>query len=93
MEKVTLLPRILGALALLAIAMFFVFCFLASFESGNGLLWKLGYGALGCCCLAIAMRLLSWRSKAGKSIIAAVGMFILAVLLFWLGLLLWAAHH
>jgi len=47
-----------GTLALLAIALFCVFGFLASFEPGNGLAWKIGYGALGCICLTGAVALL-----------------------------------
>jgi hypothetical protein len=43
-----MLARILAALVLLAIALFCAFGFLASFEPGNGLIWKVGYGALGC---------------------------------------------
>ena len=38
--------RILGALALLAAASFCAFGFLESFEPGNGLPWKVGYGTL-----------------------------------------------
>jgi len=43
---------------LLSIALFCVFGFLASFEPGNGWLWKAGYGALGCGCLTGAVALL-----------------------------------
>ena len=40
--------RILLALVSLAIALFCGFGFLDSFEPGNGLIWKIGYGALAC---------------------------------------------
>jgi hypothetical protein len=40
---------------MLAIASFCVFGFLASFEPGNGLMWQLGYGALGIGCLTGAV--------------------------------------
>lgn len=43
-----ILARILGALVLLALFLFCAFGFLASFEPGNGLIWKVGYGALAC---------------------------------------------
>jgi len=43
-----MLARILAALVLLAMALFCAFGFLASFEPGNGLIWKVGYGALAC---------------------------------------------
>jgi hypothetical protein len=43
--------RILAGLALLAVACFCVFGFFASFEPGNGLLWKVVYGALFLGCL------------------------------------------
>jgi magnesium-transporting ATPase (P-type) len=58
------LARIIGALALLAIALFGVFGFLASFEPGNGLQWKLGYAALGCGCLFGALAL--FRPRGGS---------------------------
>ena len=50
--------RIIGVLALLAIAAFCAFGFLASFEPGNGWEWKLGYGAVGCGCLVGVVALL-----------------------------------
>ena len=43
-----MVARILAALVLLAIALFCVFGFLASFEPSNGLMWKVGYGTLAC---------------------------------------------
>jgi hypothetical protein len=43
-----LLARILAALVLFAMFLFCTFGFLASFEPGNGMLWKVGYGALAC---------------------------------------------
>jgi uncharacterized membrane protein len=52
------LARIVGAFMLLALALFCLFGFLASFEPGNGLLWKAGYGALACGCFAMAVALL-----------------------------------
>lgn len=53
-----LLARILAALVLLAMALFCAFGFLASFEPGNGILWKFGYGALACGFLVGAVALL-----------------------------------
>jgi hypothetical protein len=81
--------RILAALALLAIALFCSFGFLASFEPGNGFLWKAGYAALGCGCMTGAFVLFRgpsrWRTKAAGTIIASAGLFFLAVLLLRLG--------
>ena len=61
------LMRILGALALIAIALFCGFGFLASFEPGNGWQWKAGYGALGCICLFVALALLRLGTKLFKT--------------------------
>jgi hypothetical protein len=61
-----ILARILGALVLLAFALFCGFGFLASFEPGNGWQWKAGYGALGCACLFGAVTLLLPRGARGK---------------------------
>ncbi|MGA2247251.1 MAG: hypothetical protein ABSH48_19850 [Verrucomicrobiota bacterium] len=55
---VSTLARALGAAALLAIASFCVFGFLAAVEPGNGWLWKVGYGAIGSGCLAGAVAML-----------------------------------
>lgn len=96
MPDMKTLLRILGALPLLALAGFCVFDFLASFEPGNGFLWKVGYAALGWGCLAGAIALLPRRrggagpSATHKSIvtprllIAAASLFFLAVLILWL---------
>jgi hypothetical protein len=51
------LARIFGALAMLAIALFCVFGFLAPFEPGNGFLWKVVYGAVGCAFMTGAVAL------------------------------------
>jgi hypothetical protein len=53
--------RILKSLALFFAAAFCGFGFMASFEPGNDLLWKAGYGLLSGACLfkLIAM----WRRK------------------------------
>ncbi len=40
--------RIVLAMLLFCVAAFCVFGFLASFEPGNGVQWKVGYGALAC---------------------------------------------
>ncbi|MGP8200912.1 MAG: hypothetical protein ACLQU4_15575 [Limisphaerales bacterium] len=61
------MARILGAFALLVIALFCVFGFLASFEPGNEWPWKAGYGALGCCCLTGAVALLHPRGETKKA--------------------------
>ncbi len=50
--------RILGSLALLGVSLFCVFGFLASFEPGNGVEFKLVYGVLGCGCLSGAVILI-----------------------------------
>ena len=55
---VSTLGRVIGAAVLLAIASFCVFGFLASFEPGNGWLWKVGYGAVGSGCLTGAVAIL-----------------------------------
>jgi hypothetical protein len=63
-----MLARILAALVLLAMACFCVFGFLASFEPGNGLIWKVGYGALACGFLIGAVALFLGRGKtAGEA--------------------------
>ncbi len=51
-QIVKLVARILGALVLLAMALFCAFGFFASFEPGYGWIWKVGYVALGCGFLA-----------------------------------------
>lgn len=88
LRVVQILGRILGAMSLLAVALFCVFGFLASFEPGNGLPWKIGYGALGCGCLAgsvaLFLRPLLPKIKTAGTIIASAGLFFLAVLLLWL---------
>jgi hypothetical protein len=61
-----ILARILGALVLLAFAVFCGFGFLASFEPGNGWQWKAGYGALVCACLIGAVTLLLPRRAGAK---------------------------
>ena len=60
------LARVSAALALLAIALFCAFGFLAAFEPGNGWFWKLGYGALGCLCVTAAVGLLRRRGGSRK---------------------------
>ena len=60
-----LLARILGALVLLAMALLCAFGFLASFEPGNDLIWKVGYGALSCGFLGGAVALLLGGRKHG----------------------------
>jgi hypothetical protein len=59
------LARLLGALACLALALFGVFGFLEAFEPGNGLVWKVGYGALACGFLVGAVVLL--RGSPGNA--------------------------
>jgi hypothetical protein len=84
-----LLFRIIAVAVLLCLTGFCVFGFLASFEAGWISLWHFLYGICGVGSLAIAMRLLLWRVKAGKSAVTAglpvaAGLFFLAVLLLWL---------
>ena len=57
------LLRIVGAVVLLALGLFCLFGFLASFEPGNGLEWKVVYGALACGCLVGAALALMGRDK------------------------------
>jgi hypothetical protein len=67
-QVMKILARILGALVLLAMALFCAFGFLASFEPGNGLIWKLGYGALACGFLVGAVALFrGGRKNAGEA--------------------------
>jgi hypothetical protein len=56
-QILSMLARILAALVLLAMALFCAFGFLASFAPGYGLIWKVGYGAVGCVFLVGAMAL------------------------------------
>ena len=60
-KDVKTLLQLLKSLALLSVAAFCAYGFLASFEPGNSPLWKAGYGLLGSTCLIwfIAM----WRQK------------------------------
>jgi hypothetical protein len=60
--------RILGALALLVIALFCVFGFLAAFEPGNGWLWKAGYAAIGCTCLTATVVLTKPLIRSASSL-------------------------
>jgi hypothetical protein len=62
--------KLLAALALLAVAGFCVFGFLATFEPPGLIGWRIAYGAIGLTCLAIARWLLlggigSRRTGAG----------------------------
>ena len=61
-----MIARIFGAFVLLAVALFCVFGFLASFEPGNGLIWKAGYGALACGFLVGAVALFRGGSKSAS---------------------------
>ncbi len=61
------LARIIGALALLGMAGFCVFGFMASFEyseTAKRLPWQMGYGALGIVCLSGAVMLLRPRHRS-----------------------------
>jgi hypothetical protein len=51
--------RILNSLALLSVAAFCGYGFLASFEPGNSTLWQAGYGLLGSTCLICLI--VMWR--------------------------------
>ena len=76
--------RILSATILLCITAFCVFGFLASFERGSLNVGHLVYGACGIGTLFLAVRLLLWGIKTSRAIIAAAGLFFLAVLLLFL---------
>jgi hypothetical protein len=67
--------RLLGALALIAIALFCVFGFLASFEPANWLSYQTGYGILGCSCLIGAMAMLR---RTGLQTLGALALFAVA---------------
>jgi len=87
-----LVVRLISGTLLLGVSAFCVFGFLASFEPGNGALFKIGYGALGSGCLVGAIHLLvrprsnTMTSRIGpsKTIIAGAGLFFLAVLVLFL---------
>jgi hypothetical protein len=84
--------RLASGVVLFGISAFCVFGFLASFEPGNGAMWKVGYGVLGCVCMIGALLLLVPRKNntaipgisTGRIIIAGAGLFFLAVLLLFL---------
>ncbi len=62
-----ILARIIGALALLAIAGFCVFGFMATCEyseTAKRLPWQIGYGVLGLVCLSGAVMLLRPRHRS-----------------------------
>jgi hypothetical protein len=82
--------RVISATVLLCVTGFCVFGFLASFEVGWISIWHGIYGICGIASLAVAIRLLRWRTNAtagqmplGPAIVAG-GMFSLAVLVLWL---------
>jgi uncharacterized membrane protein YkvI len=58
--------RIIAALVLVAVAAFCAFGFLASFEPGNGLSWKVAYGGLACFSLGCAVAVVC--SRAGRRV-------------------------
>ena len=65
------LMRIIGALALLALAAFCVFGFMASYEyhdAAKRLPWQIGYGMLGLACLSGAILLLRRRRGTPSNI-------------------------
>ena len=56
--------KLIVALALVAVAAFFGFGFLATFERAPGFMaWRIGYGVIGLACLAAA----AWLLWAGGS--------------------------
>jgi hypothetical protein len=61
-----LVVRVFGAVSLLGLGAFCVFGFLASFEPGNGLTWKVVYAAFACCFIAGAVAVLRWGETAAK---------------------------
>jgi hypothetical protein len=79
MRVLKILVQCLGVLALLAVALFCVFGFLASFEPGNGLPWKLGYGVLGCSCLTGAVALLRRPLPLTVAALALVAVALISV--------------
>jgi hypothetical protein len=74
------LTRVLVAAALLFIALFCVFGFLASFEPGVGLMWKAVYGAAGCGFLAAAIELLRRPLALTLAAVALLSLGLICVL-------------
>jgi peptidoglycan/LPS O-acetylase OafA/YrhL len=72
--------RLLGALALIAITLFCVFGFKASFEPPNWVPYQAGYGTFGCGCLIGAMVLLHRTSARTLGALALVAIAIFSVL-------------
>jgi hypothetical protein len=91
-ESLGLVVRLISGVMLFGISAFCVFGFLASFEPGVGMMWKVGYGLLGCFCLTGVVWLLVRRrnntlapgSRTGRIIIACAALFFLAVSLLFL---------
>ena len=71
MKALRVIMKFIGATLLLCAAGFCVFGFLASFEPGNGLAWKIGYGTLGCICLVGAVALFRRKGDDRKPSIAS----------------------
>jgi hypothetical protein len=91
-DTLELVFRLISGMVLFGVSAFCVFGFLASFEPGIGVMWKVGYGVLGWLCLTGAIRLLVRRrnntvtpgSRTGKILVAGAGLYFLAVLLLFL---------
>ena len=82
--------RVVSVIALVCIAGFCVFGFLASFELGAISSWHFLYAGCGVGALFVATQLLPWQAKRTFwKPITAVSLFSLAVLL----LRLWAVQH
>jgi len=80
-----ILVQITCGLIMLAVSLFCVYGFLASFEPGNGWECKAGYGLLGSSCLSVAailfLRPVLPKINATIAIVVSVAVFFLLVLL------------
>lgn len=84
-DTLELVVRLISGIVLFGISAFCVFGFLESFEPGNGVLWRIGYGTFGCGSVSGAMALAAWGGKHKlRTIIAGSGLFLLAALLLFL---------
>jgi len=74
------LARVFGAIALLAVASFCVFGFLASFEPPTWVEFQAGYAALGCGCLMGVAALLGLGAPRTLPVVALLGAAMFSVL-------------
>jgi hypothetical protein len=80
MKAAQILARVVGSLALLAVAAFCGFGFLASFEPPNWIGYQIGYASVGCGCIvgiAVLLRRTSVRRLAALGLFACVAFCVL----------------